>query len=434
VGRRWGTVAVVGLALVAACSTPERVGGPTTTGAGAATTTTGPRQDATLQGRILSADGRPLGGVSVSVVRTHTGFRVGRVLEAVATFGLSCVASPDDCPFRDEQVVDTAVTDGEGRYALTLPKAYLPGYETDDDWVASVGRPPTPAEATGPSSSVELEVNAAVQSAPDLALWDAEPRITTAGGQLVVGLPRLQGAAAAGTVVRFATPAGATVWTVHGATDPRVLEDAALRVVASGHDDVTVHHAEGRTIYHQDLHTASVPYQGHAVPVSRGVPCTLDQTPATGCPLTDGDLVTGTEHRAGAIATVDLGRTQDLGLVVVRASDAAAALTLETSTDGQRWAARTLGPLVGAPGAVATPAHLEARYLRVGSSGAGSISEVSAWPPAARAAPPSAPSHDGEGSGWTTGRVLVAVLAALLAGGIGAVAVSRLRRSGPPAR
>jgi hypothetical protein len=432
--RRVAWLVGIALVLLSACSTPERIDRPpaTTIGNGGAAATTpavspdatAPRQDATLEGRVLAPDGRPLSGVSISVVRTNTGFKLGRVIEAVVTFGLSCVASPDDCPFRNEEVVDTAVTDADGHYALTLPHAYLPGYETDDDWVASVGRAPTTAEAAGPSSAYELEVNAEVQAAPDLALWDADPTVSTAGDQLVVRLPRLQGAAAAGTTVRFATPTGATVWTVHGTVDPRVLEDGVLRVVASGHDDVTVHHVPGRTIYHQRLNTAAVPYQGTAVPLSRNKSCTLEQTPSLGCPLTDGDLVTPTTHKAGTVATLDLGDRHRLGLLVVRASDRPDGLRLEASDDGASWRSLPIGPLVGDDGVVATK-EVSARYLRLTSTDEGSVSEISAWPP--REAPKGAASNRSPES-EDGPNLLVRVVAALLIGAVGAAVVSRLRR------
>jgi hypothetical protein len=166
-----GRVAVVGcllaiLVLTAACSTPELVQQPKPNGTGPAGSTpdiNAPRQDAALRGTV-SLGGGPAAGQPISVVRTRTGIPGTGALAAVLTLGLACVADRGLCSA--PKVVDSAVTDANGAYQLTLPKSYLPGYETNDDWITTAQRPAAAGEASGAVSSFEIEVNTAVEPAP----------------------------------------------------------------------------------------------------------------------------------------------------------------------------------------------------------------------------------------------------------------------------
>jgi hypothetical protein len=372
---------LLGAALVVAvgCSTPERTSAPPAgsedDGDGAATTLP-PRADATLRGRVVGNDGAPRAGVPISVVRTDTGSRIDDVLAGAFTLGLSCLADPVSCG--GDQVVDSAVTDADGRYELTLPDAHIAGYETDEDWVASIGLPTVEGQVAGPVSTYELEVGTAVQEAPDLTLLDLTPQVQRDHGQVSVvvpPLPALEGGPVAVQLQRDGEP----LWEGRGPFEAIVLEDVPVVVVVSSRRDVTVQHPDGRTIYHQALRSATVAYQGDLVPPSRGVPCQVQGAAVLGCPLTDGALLDDVELAAGGSVTLDLHLTRDIGTVIVRGSRAGD-LVVEGSADGQDWTPFEVGPLGGAPGVVARSGEqLVARYVRVRSESGAAISEISTW-------------------------------------------------------
>jgi hypothetical protein len=157
--------------------------------------------------------------------------------------------------------------------------------------------------------------------------------------------------------------------------------------------------------------SAAVRHVGTAVPLSRAKPCTGG---TLGCPFTDGDLAA--EQPLDGPATVDLGRSTAVGLVVVRGRGEA---RVEGSTDGRRWTELPARELLGAPGWSAAPRTAASfRYVRV--TGPDRLAEVSVWPPtaaeraaAARAGGP--------------GRTVPIAVAALLVLLVGAAAL-RLRR------
>jgi hypothetical protein len=422
-----GWIAAGLLVLVAACSTqPERTTAPPTTVPGSPSTTTGARADAALTGTVVGPDGQPLAGVPVSVVKTNTGLRVGDALVATFTFGLACIADPATCQTGQHQV-DSTSTRADGTFRATLPQAYLKGYETNEDWVAQAGMPPAQGQVTGPSSSFELEVDTAVQEAPPLPLWTAPPILGPPDGRLSVTVPPTQASGRMSPTVDAVTAGGKPIWRFTGPADVRVFEDLPLRVLVTGRDDVTVRHSDGRTIYHQVVASPSVAYQGTGAPPSRGAACTLDQSAAVGCPLTDGDLVAGSSHQKGSIAAIDLGKDQGIGLLVVRGTDPADALTVEVSTDGASWHSLRMGPLGGAPGVVATPkSGASARYVRLSSTSSGEVREVSVWPGTLLSLECDA---DGcaEGSTSATDRGFTGLVAALLIAGVGTLVVTRLR-------
>jgi hypothetical protein len=417
--------------VVAACTTqPERTTAPPVTGPGAdVSTTLGARADAALTGTVVGPDGKPLGNVPISVIKTNTGFRVGDALVATLTFGLACIADPATCQSGQHQV-DSTSTQADGTFRATLPKAYLKGYETNEDWVVQAGMPPAQGQVTGASSSFELEVDTAVQAAPPLPLWTAPPVLGLPDGVLSVTVPPTEASGRMAPTADAVTADGKPVWRFTRDADVRVFEDLPLRVLVTGRDDVTVQHSEGRTIYHEVVASPSVAYRGTQVPPSRGAACTLDQSAALGCPLTDGDLLTGTSHDKGSIATVDLGKDSRIGLLLVRGSDPADALTMEVSADGTSWHSLRTGPLGGAPGVVATPRDgTSARYLRLSSTSSGELREVSVWP--GTLLPVNGTGSEGGFQRSTTKRGPVALLAALLVVGVGAFGLSRRRRGRP---
>jgi hypothetical protein len=382
---------------------------------------------------VIGPDGQALGGVPVSVVKTNTGFRVGDALTAVFTFGLACIADPDSCDSRSHQV-DSTSTRADGTFTATLPNAYLAGFETNEDWVAQVGLAPRQGEVTGPSSSFELEVNTSLQEAPPLPLWTTAPVLRPKRGVLAVDVAPMQSSGRMSPTVDAVTPDGHPLWRFTGPADLRVLEDLSTRVIVTGRDNDTVQHKDGRTIYHQVVASPSVAFQGSATPLSRGVACTLDQTAAVGCPLTDGDLLTGTAHEKGRIATIDLGREEFVGMVVVRGTDRADALELEVSSDGASWHRFQTGPLGGAPGVVATERRgTSGRYVRLSSTASGELREVSVWP-ALKISPECDAVGCPEGSTSDGERAVAGIVAAVLAAAVGGLGIVQLRRGRPRPR
>ena len=430
---RRALVGAVALLVLAACSTPERTtaepSASTEPGATTVATAAPVRADATLTGTVVGPDGKPLGGVPVTVIKTDTGLVSGSALTAVFTFGLACVASPTSCDGNGRQV-DATTTAADGTYSLTLPKAYLAGYETDEDWVVQAGLSPSGDQLTGPSSSFELEVNTAVQASPPLPVWADAPTVRVAGAYLEVQLAFLVGSASLPPGLDLVTDAGATLWRVQGNVDLRLLEDVPVRAIATGRVDRAVQHSEGRTIYHQVVASPAVPYRGSAVPTSRNRPCTQTVGGLVGCPFTDGDLITPSEIGADVATTIDLGTSTSIGLVVVRGTEGGSDVpTVEVSEDGEQWQALDVRALTGADGwSAGRSSGSGERFLRV-TAGDDPIeaSEISVW--AGSTNPPSA--SGGSRTGGTGTDALLRVLAVLLVVTVGAAGVVLRRRARP---
>jgi hypothetical protein len=424
---------VLVLLAAAACSTPEENGGSSDGGSAATSASTaprdpnGPREDATLTGRVVGLTGAPLSGLPVTVVEHRPQAGLDAALTAFFTLGIACVATGDACD-TSAKVVDSATTGADGRFELTLPDAYLPGYETDEDWVVQVGRAPADGEMTGPSSSFELEVNTRVQESPDLVLWDASPTVTTRGDLWQVQVPALTGGAPLRDLAtRLVDDRGNVLWTVHGTSvDPRVIEDRTVRVVTSGTADVTVRHADGRTIYHQSVAAPTMAVTGGGTPPSRGAGCTQTGGGLVGCLYTDGDLAAQVDLPPKEAVTVDLGAPTEVGLVVVRgvigSMDPDA--EVQVSTDGTTWTDLEERPLDGADGWSAAAGGGPVRYVCV--TGPRSLAEITAWPPTAAeraAASADAPDSDA-GAGGGVKAVAIGALVVVA----GAAVVVRRRR------
>lgn len=436
--RRLSRRAAAGAAVLVllACSSPEPVGdtpedGPPPTRADGSLAT----EASAVAGVVVDADREPVAGATVSVVAGATVGDHGAAFAAfLFTAGFACLADGDVCDPGDEHVASVSTGD-DGRYDVVLPDAYLPGYETDTDWVVTAALAPGEGQLTGPASSFEFEVRSPRHEAPDLPLWRAAPSVEP-GTLVAVGLepPRVVGGTASSTTVTFVDEQGAPVWEAAAATvDARLLEDVPLRVLGVRRADLAVDHAQGRTIYHHRIASPSVPFAGTAVPVSRGDTCSVEPGPATGCGLTDGDLLGDV---AVQTATIDLGEAVDVGLVVVRSL---IRVTVDVSADGVTYEPLVTAPLDGAPGVLAAgSAPVTARFVRVTAPDGGPMQEVSVWPPLPQAevgvVPPDAAQVDAPPGADDDGDVpLVAVVvASALAGGVAVGAVgywSRRKRS-----
>jgi hypothetical protein len=397
-----------------------------------------PFQDADLTGTVVHPDGSAAAGVPLTVTRLATnGEKVGDFLTAVFTGGLACIPDNGDLCAANDQVVDQGTTGADGSYATRLSRAYVPGYQTDADWLVAAAGPAGAGEVSGPSSSYEMEVNTAAPVAPALPLWDQAPAVS--GDRVIsvsVSAPAVpEGATPKQASTEFLDSRGASVLSLSGpSVDARLLEDGTLRVVGARAVDVVAHHVDGSTTYHQHLVSAGTPYQGALVPLSRGKACAAGGPASAPCALTDGDLTTaavGTDATQAppADAVVDLGAPSAIGLVVARGC---AGCTVETSDDAVTWAAlpavKTSGSVSGMQLAAGGRA-VTARYVRVLQPTG--LREISVWPPEEHASGRGGAgivardSGSGAGSGLDTGKVVAGLAAALLIGAVGGVGIGR---------
>lgn len=210
-------------------------------------------QNATAVGTVVDASGAPLIGQRVQVN--------GAVPVGGLGFGCGEPCGPNDA-------ADT--TDATGTYALSLRSAYVPGTETNTDWFVVVFGPRGAGVAEPARSSLEFEVNIRRQDVPPLPLWTVDPVVTVDGWQVKIDATgaRPVGVADVGLLLigddgRSTGGLGTTA-----TIDARLLESpvhggTALQARAWGNADVTVPHANGRTIYHQRTSSAT-----HRVPLA----------------------------------------------------------------------------------------------------------------------------------------------------------------------
>jgi hypothetical protein len=396
-----------------------------------------------VSGRVLAADGGPAGGVTVGLERDPT---VGEVLTGVfivpLTLFTACLADPPPriCRGRD---IERTTTAADGTYSFTMTGRNAQTTFGNVVWFTlSTQVPPAAGELSGPSVSADFKIQTENLLLPDLQVW--QPAVSVAPGRVTWGPPA---AGATGHQVVVEDAASKHVWSFDGTRseatfDPRILEDTAGSLAVSA---TTVAPAEGTNVA---IHRRSgrVAYRSAAgPPLSRGRPCTLvPAAPASPCPLTDGDFTTRRPEPAAAAATtstvepvaesatIDLGRSAEVSLVVVRGCSC----QVERSVDGQAWT--PIGRSTGF--AAVVPARTgAARYVRLTGSLA-DLREVSVWEGAPPAPPPPLPPADGSPAPQVaapapsddhpsrTGPALAA-LAALLVAAVGtAAAATRARR------
>lgn len=394
--------------------------------------------EAQVTGRVVAADGKPAAGVKVRVVQTDTG-----------------IGFPLLDPTGPTRVITETTAGADGGYSSPLPGAYVPGRETDTDWVVSASKPAGGGQASGPTSSFEFEVNTAAQQAPDLPLWESTPTVSVDGYRASIVVP----GAAPGGKAPYVFLGSERVKGTSAAFDVRALEPASgaaskTPIVAAGraYADVRVAHREGRTIYHQTITSATVgPALPDLIPPSRGSPCKITLadgrvTDAQPCSATDGNhtvAVWETPARPAGNTTTTLARVTsvtvgfstaiDVESVFVR--DCPRECVVEVSADGSAWVGpRTMEVVQLAGGdtmAVARFAPIPgARSVRVSHpGGALSLTEVSAWPARPPGSPPAPPSAAPPISGVAIPLgakqrpVGLLVAAAVLVGAVGAGAV-----------
>ena len=338
-----------------------------------------------VSGRLLRADGTPAAGVTVGLERAPDlgDLLVGTALVPLTLF-TACLADPPPEVCRGRSVRRVATTP-DGTYTFTLrgkdTQTFFGGAGTLS---VSAEVPPRPGERAGAAVTAGFKVQTRDLRLHDLRLW--EPQVTVGAGR--IGWDALTGTARYQVGVEDAR--GQPVWSFDGARpdvtfDPRILEDTAGSVAVSVREPTT---AEGTTVT-VVRRSARVAYRGTAgAPTSRGRPCTRGATQVSPCLLTDGDLASRLVPPPAAAAadtttvpvpatvpvesaTIDLGRTTTVSLVVVRGCQC----QVDGSADGRTWTG--LGQSSGST-AVVPARTAAARYVRVTGSLA-DLREVSVW-------------------------------------------------------
>jgi hypothetical protein len=393
-----------------------------------------------ISGRVLRADGSPAGGVPVALEREPS---AGEIVTGVIVIPLSlftaCLVDPPASLCRGRSVKRTT-TAADGSYTFNL---------TGDDTQTFFGNARSfslSSEVSGALVTADFKIQTENLRLPDLQAW--QPAVTVGSGRVSWDPP------APGTYQVVVEDAGGQlVWTLDStgtqvSFDPRVLEDTAGSLAVSARTSAP---ADGTTVNIR-RQSARVAYRSTAgPPLSRGRPCSVGPaaTPVSPCPVTDGNLAntlpppaTTTTLTTGSTAprpndsvTVDLGRTAEVPLIVVRGCSC----DVERSVDGQTWTAvgRSTGYTAVVPSRTGA-----ARFIRL----TGSISqlhEVSVWEgrapaagvpaPATPGSPPAAPGEPvaapapAEPPSSRTAPALIALALLVLAAAGGLVMVLRRR-------
>ena len=386
-----------------------------------------------VSGRVLGPDGGPVAGVAVGLEREPSvGELLGGLLIVPLTFFTACLADPPPaiCRGRDIQRTTTGA-DGGYSFQMTGRKAQTAfGNAADFSLVAAV--PAASGERSGASVSADFKIQTENLVLPGLQVW--QPTVTVGAGRVTWSPPAGGGAMS----VAAEDAGGQHVWTFEATRseltfDPRILEDtsgtlavAARTSLGAEGTDVSITRRSGR-----------VPYRSTTgPPASRGRPCVIG-APVSPCPVTDGDFTnrmptpppaptTSSTAPAPQTATIDLGRSVDVSLVVVRGC----ACQVERSVDGQSWT--VLGRSTGNSAVV--PARVgAARYVRL-TGPVSDLREVSVWegspppPPAAPGTPVAAPAPASSTPSRTAPALIALGLLLLAAVGTAAGAVAVRRR------
>lgn len=348
-----------------------------------------PNATVTVTGRALDAQGRPLSGATVVLIRQPDVGQVifGSVL-AIGTLSTICLA-PNAPAICDD--AHLATTDSRGRYRFEVP-----GSETQ----GSLGTEATlnltfSAGADAGSTTVRFQAKDTDVRLPDAGLWRARSQVRQSGGDIHLTWAGLPAAGNRGTVSYSAQVAGTegTIWSQSAGSrsadiDPRLLEDRAGSVAAQASAELSggSHAGSVRVSYVSAQHDVRATA---GAPPSRGRSCaavTGTGPVRTGrfsaCAMTDGDLGRPAQLLAnGKVVTgsvIDLGSVRPIRLVVARGF--AGQIIIETSTDQKTY--RYYGG--GNAGTVAaepkTP--ISARYVRVRSAvglDESLASELSVW-------------------------------------------------------
>ncbi len=348
-------------------------------------------RSATVQvsGRVVRADGSPAAGAVVGLEpRPNAGEVLGSALLVPLTLFTACLADPPPEVCRGRSVRRTTAG-ADGTYSFQLKGKDTQGFLGTATTLALTAEvAPAAGEVAGAAVTATFKVQTEQLTLHDLQLW--QPKVTVGPGKV-----NWEGRAGAGSYqVLVEDTATRAVWAFDDAKktevsfDQRILEDTSGSLAVSTSDRDT---AEGTTVG-ITRRSGRVAYRSTAgAPPSRGRPCAVGTgAPSTSpCPLTDGEFTTpapqaatttttaaaaaggSTTTPAPQTATVDLGQSRSVSLVVVRGCPC----EVEGSTDGRTWTA--LGRSTGFT-AVAPPRATSVRYVRLTGS-LSNLREVSVW-------------------------------------------------------
>jgi hypothetical protein len=320
----------------------------------------------TVSGTVQGADGKPLSGAQVVLVKeADLGEALVGLVAAASTAGVICLSStPPTICARAHRIT----TGADGAYTFHL---------TGRDTQGLVGNASTfhltaGVPDGGPSVSARFSIQKSDVALPELKLWAPKLELSNIRA-LRATWPALDPTATE-RVVFFDGPGPEPVWVAEGkspvALDPRVLEDVKGRaVVESDSTD-----ENGGTTFRITHQSAGVDYGPlGAAPPSRGGSCT-----PTPCAATDGDLrAPSTPGPAGQEVVLELVPPQVPALIVVH--NCAGDCKVETSITGNPW---TLAGSSAKPYLAITPlTGPPVRFVRIRSStNLSELAEVSIFP------------------------------------------------------
>ena len=357
-----------------------------------------PNATVTVTGSALHADGSPLADASV-VVTTEIG---PDELAADAplffgTAGLVCF-TPADLDVCDEHGIRTEA-DQRGRFSVELRGADVQsGFGTVSTLWASIAAPHDPSAGQPPATSYAFTAVDKQVRLPALSLWEPKVDLKQPAGDVTVTVPELP--TRYGRTPRYAThfvdDTGAAAWTLArrgGRIDARVLEDLQGSVAVEASLARGPGELDGAVVYR----SGSVAFVGPGAPPSRGAACSAV---ATGrehveyepCPLTDGDVGEsfdpaldpkcpdgdGCPHWDTTVI-VDLGRSRDISLLVLRADDDS--YLLSASDDAAQWQRVGVARVTEGQALVTPTPRLRARYVRLAAQRwpLSTLRELSVW-------------------------------------------------------
>ena len=418
----------------------------------------------TASGRFLRSDGKPLTGGAVSLT-PHVG--VLEVIFSTLFIGLSgglgvfaCLGKDPGLPICKSGSTTVVRIAADGTWSAPLESAY----SQYDLFVTNLSGPAAGATVV----QYRFDVHPPHTTLPTVRLWDSRFALATRAGDLNFSWQRLPASYTTNSPRYEVTmqprredgPTGRVLMNQTTASiNARWVEDV------TGHAVVTAKAKIGQGLTHDVIWTATpMAYPAPAgAPLSRKRPCSVvigtgaaHRSPA--CWVTDGKFGggypkklpqtcgnVGGERQCAqppvAVASIDLGRAEYLGDVLVRGC--LATCLVETSLNGRTWSS---GVSVDRDEfAVPNLKNQRARFVRVQPFGTprgvttpvpfsadsandlSSVREVSVWagtpppppkPPAAKDAPAAGShTHASHGSRWWA-VVIAALLLVALAGGI----------------
>lgn len=346
-----------------------------------------PNAQVTISGKALAADGGPLAGTKVALIKElDIGESIGGLFVTAVTLGLACLSNHPPALCANNSHVATTGTDGSFTFSIK-----------GSDTQGSVGLASTmevmtraqllPDQTAGAVAMEEFTVEATSLQLPDLRTWTPSLSWSADAQTVRVGWPPLPSSGYGGEpryALEFDDSHLKPAWVTGSVTpndsiDARLIEDSSggVHVVARASGT-----ASGTTVDFTYL-SGSIGANGTAgAPPSRGAACAPVIASGIGqfnarCPLTSGDFgnsfVTGS---APSGAVIDLGTERAVSLVVVRGCSGQCHISV--SSDLSAWS--DAGSLSGEFASAPITLNRSARYIRLlGTPNVPLLHQVSVW-------------------------------------------------------